>query len=109
MQRVWMHIGWIVMVMLLLLGCSDDHQEIPTTKSGQKLYHEIDDPFEFYGAESGLPFEVMVEEIWMEDFAEHEDYISEHVHHPDESRRSEEHTSELQSRGHLVCRLLVEK
>src|SRR5690625_7053437 len=26
-------------------------------------------------------------------------------HHP----RSEEHTSELQSRGHLVCRLLLEK
>src|SRR5690625_6260975 len=26
-----------------------------------------------------------------------------------ESRRSEEHTSELQSRGHLVCRLLLEK
>src|SRR5690625_5535164 len=28
------------------------------------------------------------------------------VRHP---RRSEEHTSELQSRGHLVCRLLLEK
>src|SRR5439155_9859526 len=28
------------------------------------------------------------------------------VAHP---RRSEEHTSELQSRGHLVCRLLLEK
>src|SRR5690625_6535002 len=27
--------------------------------------------------------------------------------HP--ARRSEEHTSELQSRGHLVCRLLLEK
>src|SRR5207253_8880476 len=27
----------------------------------------------------------------------------------DESVRSEEHTSELQSRGHLVCRLLLEK
>src|SRR5207253_7693564 len=26
-----------------------------------------------------------------------------------EDRRSEEHTSELQSRGHLVCRLLLEK
>src|SRR5690625_5441135 len=26
-----------------------------------------------------------------------------------EARRSEEHTSELQSRGHLVCRLLLEK
>src|SRR5207253_7296065 len=28
---------------------------------------------------------------------------------PASSRRSEEHTSELQSRGHLVCRLLLEK
>src|SRR5437660_8404492 len=28
-------------------------------------------------------------------------------HHP--HLRSEEHTSELQSRGHLVCRLLLEK
>src|SRR5690625_6536727 len=29
--------------------------------------------------------------------------------HPHVSLRSEEHTSELQSRGHLVCRLLLEK
>src|SRR5439155_24010329 len=28
---------------------------------------------------------------------------------PARARRSEEHTSELQSRGHLVCRLLLEK
>src|SRR5439155_10860096 len=28
---------------------------------------------------------------------------------PDDAGRSEEHTSELQSRGHLVCRLLLEK
>src|SRR5439155_25387149 len=28
---------------------------------------------------------------------------------PDHASRSEEHTSELQSRGHLVCRLLLEK
>src|SRR5690625_6748371 len=28
---------------------------------------------------------------------------------PARERRSEEHTSELQSRGHLVCRLLLEK
>src|SRR5690625_2338999 len=27
----------------------------------------------------------------------------------DREKRSEEHTSELQSRGHLVCRLLLEK
>src|SRR5690625_7108966 len=38
--------------------------------------------------------------------------ISEWVEHMtdiDDARRSEEHTSELQSRGHLVCRLLLEK
>src|SRR5690625_6692032 len=29
--------------------------------------------------------------------------------HQPEKDRSEEHTSELQSRGHLVCRLLLEK
>src|SRR5439155_24729915 len=28
---------------------------------------------------------------------------------PERELRSEEHTSELQSRGHLVCRLLLEK
>src|SRR5439155_26403957 len=28
---------------------------------------------------------------------------------PERASRSEEHTSELQSRGHLVCRLLLEK
>src|SRR5690625_5510063 len=87
MQRVWMHFGWTVMVTLLLLGCSDDDHEIPTTRAGQKLDHESVDLFEFYGAESGLPFEVMVEDVWMEDFAEHEDYISEHVHNPDDSRQ----------------------
>src|SRR5690625_6488593 len=32
-----------------------------------------------------------------------------HVRCPLPGRRSEEHTSELQSRGHLVCRLLLEK
>src|SRR5437870_11074874 len=30
-------------------------------------------------------------------------------HHAIVDPRSEEHTSELQSRGHLVCRLLLEK
>src|SRR5690625_5730900 len=31
------------------------------------------------------------------------------VHELTKNVRSEEHTSELQSRGHLVCRLLLEK
>src|SRR5690625_4745472 len=37
-------------------------------------------------------------------------YCSDLTQIPDNCRkRSEEHTSELQSRGHLVCRLLLEK
>src|SRR5207253_10832959 len=32
-----------------------------------------------------------------------------HVEREPAQHRSEEHTSELQSRGHLVCRLLLEK
>src|SRR5690625_6493495 len=36
-------------------------------------------------------------------------YISKQVIKEDSQTRSEEHTSELQSRGHLVCRLLLEK
>src|SRR5690625_5770021 len=36
--------------------------------------------------------------------------LTRHGLHPDQlNQRSEEHTSELQSRGHLVCRLLLEK
>src|SRR5207253_10310314 len=59
-----------------------------------------DDPFDSGGGEGQRPF-------------------AQHVHaggkcHGDMHfvkmiRRSEEHTSELQSRGHLVCRLLLEK
>src|SRR5437870_6846495 len=37
------------------------------------------------------------------------DRIGEQVGRLSSFRRSEEHTSELQSRGHLVCRLLLEK
>src|SRR5439155_22079160 len=38
--------------------------------------------------------------------------LTQHQQLPEDKRcdhRSEEHTSELQSRGHLVCRLLLEK
>src|SRR5437870_8804497 len=35
--------------------------------------------------------------------------VNDHTAQSIECRRSEEHTSELQSRGHLVCRLLLEK
>src|SRR5690625_5403517 len=37
------------------------------------------------------------------------DILSVNRHYKFRHQRSEEHTSELQSRGHLVCRLLLEK
>src|SRR5207253_8032967 len=41
--------------------------------------------------------------------AHQDDRAIEHARPPARLLRSEEHTSELQSRGHLVCRLLLEK
>src|SRR5437870_9067853 len=38
-----------------------------------------------------------------------EDWQEVHLQFSQRLLRSEEHTSELQSRGHLVCRLLLEK
>src|SRR5437870_10387988 len=35
--------------------------------------------------------------------------VERRLHEMRDAARSEEHTSELQSRGHLVCRLLLEK
>src|SRR5690625_6433945 len=53
-------------------------------------------------------WQVDMEESFVEDGAA---FISIHSSDPDllADVRSEEHTSELQSRGHLVCRLLLEK
>src|SRR5690606_41199328 len=39
----------------------------------------------------------------------HAEATSQEIHASRRSRRSEEHTSELQSRENLVCRLLLEK
>src|SRR5690625_5769626 len=42
-------------------------------------------------------------------FINHSSKLQMYVSGKDTSIRSEEHTSEFQSRGHLVCRLLLEK
>src|SRR5690625_6394383 len=42
-------------------------------------------------------------------FVDLDAYVEEHAGRSIPTIRSEEHTSELQSRGHLVCRLLLEK
>src|SRR5690625_3540362 len=59
----------------------------------------------------GRPKGKVVEELRLDPVAKRlSDLIGKEVLKTDEVHgRSEEHTSELQSRGHLVCRLLLEK
>src|SRR5262245_50714621 len=51
---------------------------------------------------------VTVNGAWTKTRADFRDLMR-RLHGPDEPFRSEEHTSELQSLRHLVCRLLLEK
>src|SRR5690625_5739037 len=48
-------------------------------------------------------------QIWERAIQKHQKEMGGKLIISTESLRSEEHTSELQSRGHLVCRLLLEK
>src|SRR5207253_6513091 len=61
-----------------------------------------------HGAEGG-PFSMPPTPRWIRFFEPRADTIAPRVVEARQRRRSEEHTSELQSRGHLVCRLLLEK
>src|SRR5207253_9590019 len=75
----------------------------------------------FAGRRRDLRSEVAVPTILWTPRGEEEETAQHEQHGPDQycdgerrrhigrDRRSEEHTSELQSRGHLVCRLLLEK
>src|SRR2546422_11578854 len=61
------------------------------------------------GAKLASPL-VDIDEIWLPRFATRRQLcVIHYVTTGDENIRSEEHTSELQSRLHLVCRLLLEK
>src|SRR5690625_6770366 len=53
--------------------------------------------------------EVPIVENWLQSAGYRTLYPDLNADESFEGMRSEEHTSELQSRGHLVCRLLLEK
>src|SRR5439155_9138681 len=55
-----------------------------------------------------FPFFVHACKIWLSSDYAHPPLLD-RLHPRPQPSRSEEHTSELQSRGHLVCRLLLEK
>src|SRR5690625_6625580 len=60
-----------------------------------------------YGEISRLPFSVRV--LLESVLRQYDGHVIKDEHVEGLTKRSEEHTSELQSRGHLVCRLLLEK
>src|SRR5690625_6399914 len=67
--------------------------------------------YERVATDLGIPEEIMMEQLVFSDQAIGD--LMEIALRPGDAQqffgRSEEHTSELQSRGHLVCRLLLEK
>src|SRR5690625_577653 len=70
-------------------------------------YARLPDSQAEFGREETVPekgFYILPSDLFsnVRERARHDDNLN-------ENRRSEEHTSELQSRGHLVCRLLLEK
>src|SRR5690625_6278926 len=83
----------------LLAACASDPEPPPAPPTGEV------DPEQSAPVATVDLFETLVTEI-------HEAVVTADEEHDAEllaPRRSEEHTSELQSRGHLVCRLLLEK
>src|SRR5690625_4397031 len=73
--------------------CATDEQQIVQTKRWKEANHRLTELHSMIGNDRLVEKDVL-------------DKILEQIHRQE---RSEEHTSELQSRGHLVCRLLLEK
>src|SRR5690625_6854482 len=66
---------------------------------------------QWIASDSSIRFALVEAERHAEDVESVRDQVPslEHIGVIEDGIRSEEHTSELQSRGHLVCRLLLEK
>src|SRR5690625_6655061 len=96
---------WIVQVFLLMVGIQLNGQRI---SSGFEVRYFSSDP----KANGETDFKGETSVFSTEDRMEFLKYYgkSAAAYFQDENldTRSEEHTSELQSRGHLVCRLLLE-
>src|SRR5690625_6860894 len=90
MKWCLIHIGIFLLMIVKTINGQDLVQIVwggncpEAWKDDQRFEQISSDSMENYLFESGFPFAKVTE-------------------------RSEEHTSELQSRGHLVCRLLLEK
>src|SRR2546422_2869971 len=65
---------------------------------------------EIVGYLKGLLQNSRVTKAWIQEWSSSKETVAKNLHEGEQQPfRSEEHTSELQSRLHLVCRLLLEK
>src|SRR5439155_19962083 len=97
---------------LFSFSCSDAHRALPSFPTRRSSDLDLDAGVHLHKIESA----VRVEEKLDRSRAHVADRLGQLHGRVDRLRgrgndrvRSEEHTSELQSRGHLVCRLLLEK
>src|SRR5690625_6247953 len=96
----------LVLALLLLSGCSEEERAGPTAV--------IWIPKQVNARPDTAPFthQMITDELtipWQLDFVPDGRILITERNGLVRVVRSEEHTSELQSRGHLVCRLLLEK
>src|SRR5690625_5624824 len=96
----------IILLVMLLSACGNDEEVNTEPKEEQEPSPE---------QENNEPSQDELDEQLKEEATEADfvkvngDEVDEGTKLYAEGERSEEHTSELQSRGHLVCRLLLEK
>ena len=81
---------------MVMSACSE---EVPTSDSGQKLYHQIGETFSCDGYATGLPFEVTVQDMELESYDQHQSYIDENVVKPSEDMRVIVITFEVTNKG----------
>src|SRR5690625_1822351 len=111
-----------LLVFIILIGLSFNSLQNPfvmnhietfsfvdVSKTESSLYKEIQDKSKVYNEK---PDDAYIDKVWKKTPGRNGvtiDIEKSYEQMKENGERSEEHTSELQSRGHLVCRLLLEK
>src|SRR5690625_6970792 len=90
----------VLLFSVLFIFCSGLSAQKVYTSANVHSHNDYEQELPFYQAYA-RGFGSIEADLWMVD---DELYVA----HDQSEIRSEEHTSELQSRGHLVCRLLLE-
>src|SRR5690625_1204960 len=109
----------LTITLITLVGCGKEQEENTIVVGATSIPHaEILEEAKPILEEEGITLEIepyeeyvlpnddLANETLDANFFQHIPHLEQTI---EDTGRSEEHTSELQSRGHLVCRLLLEK